>query len=399
MEGLRESLMPLFEEGFFNASSGQKTRVGILVFAGSVAAVTVFSWYAFSWTSSPLRHVPGPFLAGWSNLWRLLAIWSDRYPLTMQKLHKKYGLLVRIRPDTVTLDFPELIRTIYGTDGKFRKTGFCASASAVVDGKLLYTLFGEPNPDRHAQSRRPMAKHYTMGAALGVEPHMDHAIPELCAQLDRLFVSTDKACDMWQWSLYLIWDLSSHIIFSRRFGYLEHACDFDGSIGLSATIDSYFQTVGRMTWLDFWLDKNPVIKIGPGSFTSLMKLAAEGYAARLAGADSEGGNVPQDYLQHFIELKNLRPETVDDGAVVAYTMQHIIAGANTTAILISAIIHFVLAYPEVHAKVVAEVRAAGLDKDLSVPFNVARQLPYLDAIWREGTRLQPIAGSRMLFLV
>lgn len=398
MDGLKETLMPVFEGGFFNASPRQRTLPEVLVFVASVAAVTIFSWYALSWTTSPLRHVPGPFLAGWTNFWRLLAIWSDRYPLTMQELHRKYGPAVRIGPNTVTLDFPELIRTLHGTDGKFRKSRFYASASAVVDGRLLYTLFGEPDPDRHAQSRRPVGKFYTMGAALDVEPHMDNAISELCTQLDRRFESTDNACDMWQWSLYLVWDLSSHIIFSRKFGYLEHGRDFDGSIELSATINNYFQTVGQMPWLDFWLDKNPVIKIGPGSFTSLMKLAIDGYTARLTGADSKGGEAPRDYLQHFINATKLYPESVNDGAVVAYTMQHIIAGADTTAILISGILHFVLGHPDVHAKLVAEVRAAGVDKDQPVPYNVARQLPYLDAVWHEGVRMQPIAGSRMLFL-
>jgi hypothetical protein len=122
----------------------------------------------------------------WTNLWRLLAIWSDRYPLTIQELHKKYGPAVRIGPDTVTLDFPELIRTLYGTNGKFRKLRFYASASALINGNLLYTLFGKPNPNRHAQRRWPVAKYYTIGAALDVKPHMDHAISELYAAVPAL---------------------------------------------------------------------------------------------------------------------------------------------------------------------------------------------------------------------
>ncbi|KAM7198734.1 benzoate 4-monooxygenase [Naviculisporaceae sp. PSN 640] len=393
MADIKESVLGLSEAAF--ASLGSKTLPELLILTATVTAVTLFSWFALSLMTSPLRHVPGPFLAKFTNLWRLFAIWSDRYPLTIQQLHKKYGPVVRIGPNTVTLDFPELIKTIHGTDGKFRKTGFYASASAVVDGNLIYTLFGEPDPGRHAQARRPVNKFYTTGAALELEPHMDDAIRELCSQLDKRFAETDAVCDMWQWSLFLIWDLSSHIIFSRGFGYLEHGRDFDKSIALSATINSYFQTVGQMPWLDWWLDKNPIVRIGPGAFTSLMKVAVDGYTARLTGADKERGFNPDrpDYLQHFINAKNEDPETVNDASVVTWTMQHIIAGADTTAIVITAGIYFILSHPEVYEKVKAEVRAAGLDKNEPVPYSVARHLPYLDAVWHEVIRIQPIAGA------
>ncbi|KAK5662279.1 hypothetical protein OQA88_8185 [Cercophora sp. LCS_1] len=396
MGGLRDNVVPLFEAGV--VSLGSKTLPELLVLTATVVIGAIFSWYTLSWATSPLRHIPGPFAAGWTNVWRLRAIWSDRYPLTIQQLHKKYGPAVRIGPNTVTLDFPELIKTIYGTDGKYHKTSFYASASAIVDGKLLYTIFGEPDPERNARARKPVAKYYTTGAALEIEPHMDRAISEFCSQLDTRFADKSKqaVCDMWQWSLFLIWDLSSSIIFSRRFGYLEQGRDFDGSIKLSATVNSYFQTVGQMPWLDYWLDKNPVRKIGPGTFTSLTQLAFEGYTARLAGTDRKDFDPEHDapdYLQHFIDAKSQHPDAVDDGAVVAYTMQHIIAGADTTAIVITALVHYVLANPEVHAKVVAEVRAAGLAKDKPVPYTVARQLPYLDAVWHEAIRMQPIAGS------
>ncbi|KAK4454886.1 benzoate 4-monooxygenase [Podospora aff. communis PSN243] len=393
MESLKESVLPLSEGVVVSLQS--KTLPELLVLTATVVLGALVSWLAVSLTTSPLRHVPGPFLAKFTNFWRLFAIWSDRYPLIIQKLHKKYGPAVRIGPNTVSLDFPELIKTIHGTDGKFRKTGFYASASAIVDGNLIYTLFGEPDPERHALARRPVNKYYTTGAALELEPHMDNAIRELCSQLDKRFAKTGAVCDMWQWSLFLIWDLSSHIIFSRGFGYLEHGSDFDKSIALSATINSYFQTVGQMPWLDWWLDKNPIVRIGPPTFTSLMKVAVDGYTARLTGADREKGFNPDkpDYLQHFINAKSEYPDTVSDASVVAWTMQHIVAGADTTAIVITAAIYFIISHPDVHSKVAAEVRAAGLDKNEPVPYNVARQLPYLDAVWHEAIRMQPIAGA------
>jgi hypothetical protein len=41
--------------------------------------------------------------------------------MTMKKLHEKHGPVVRLGPNLLDLDFPELSRIIYSTDGKWRK--------------------------------------------------------------------------------------------------------------------------------------------------------------------------------------------------------------------------------------------------------------------------------------
>ncbi len=48
-------------------------------------------------------------------------MWSGRYPQRIKKLHDQYGPAVRIGPNLLDLDYAELIRTIYSTDGKWRK--------------------------------------------------------------------------------------------------------------------------------------------------------------------------------------------------------------------------------------------------------------------------------------
>ena len=60
---------------------------------------------------------------GYTNLWRLALVQSGSYHLKIKKLHEKYGPIVRIGPNLLDLDYPELIKTIYSTDGKWRKVG------------------------------------------------------------------------------------------------------------------------------------------------------------------------------------------------------------------------------------------------------------------------------------
>ncbi len=60
-------------------------------------------------------------ISGYTNLWRLALVWSGRYPQEIKKLHNQYGPVVRSGPNLLDLDYAELIRTIYSTDGKWRK--------------------------------------------------------------------------------------------------------------------------------------------------------------------------------------------------------------------------------------------------------------------------------------
>lgn len=46
---------------------------------------------------------------------------TGEYPHRMKKLHDKYGPVVRIGPNLVDLDYPQLIKTIYGKDEAWRK--------------------------------------------------------------------------------------------------------------------------------------------------------------------------------------------------------------------------------------------------------------------------------------
>lgn len=40
---------------------------------------------------SPLRRVPGPFLAQFTRLWLLKQVYFGTYPKTSIELHRKYG--------------------------------------------------------------------------------------------------------------------------------------------------------------------------------------------------------------------------------------------------------------------------------------------------------------------
>lgn len=57
-----------------------------------------------------------------------------------------------------------------------------------------------------------------------------------------------------------------NVTFSQPIGYLEKGHDFDGTLKNSAKVQDYFSVVGAMRFLDHWLNKNPIIHVGPPGF-------------------------------------------------------------------------------------------------------------------------------------
>ena len=81
-------------------------------------AVVYEVWIIFH---SPLKDIPGPFLAKLTNIWRLVLVARKQSHMTLRKLHKQHGSVVRIGPNVLSLANPHLIKIIYPTRGDFEK--------------------------------------------------------------------------------------------------------------------------------------------------------------------------------------------------------------------------------------------------------------------------------------
>ena len=71
--------------------------------------------------NSAIRGIPGPKFAAFSNLWLLYQCRRGRRYLAVDNAHKKYGPLVRIQPDHVSVADPEAIAVIYSLTGGWLK--------------------------------------------------------------------------------------------------------------------------------------------------------------------------------------------------------------------------------------------------------------------------------------
>lgn len=370
-----------------------------------VPVATLIVYIVFTILNDPLSKYPGPAIARWTNLWRLFATRRGRYHLEIQKLHEQYGPIVRIGPNLLDLDMPELVKTIFNIKGDWKKTEFYHASSAKMNGHIVYNMFSQTDRSIHAAWKKPIAKYYSMNGVLPLEPHVDSVLAQTVDALDARFATTSKPAPLDDWVLYFGWDVVGSVTFSKPIGYLENGSDFNGVLNIAEKALDYFAWVGAIPVLDHWFDKNPVYRIGPPSFGPTAAHGVGAMIARLKGEDSGYHNPSDpDFLDNFLEAKKAYPDLVDDNLVVSYLMNNLIAGADTTAISLRNVFYYVLRSPRVWQRLRDELKAviaknpseyngpvpATKGKDWKpVTWKQARASPYLEAVMRESLRMLP----------
>ena len=71
--------------------------------------------------NATLRPIPGPFFAKFSNLWLLYQCRRGRRYAAVNDAHKRYGKVVRISPDHVSVLETDAVGVIYGHGSGFLK--------------------------------------------------------------------------------------------------------------------------------------------------------------------------------------------------------------------------------------------------------------------------------------
>ncbi|RFU34710.1 hypothetical protein B7463_g1635, partial [Scytalidium lignicola] len=275
-----------------------------------------------------------------------------------------------------------------------RESDFYTVNDTKVGKTIIKNVFGTQSNEFHAKSMRPIAKFYKMSSLLLTQqPNVENTIDLLCKRLNEEFIdgpNTGKVCQMDRWLLFFTWDVLAQLSFSKPMGFLEKGHDDSGLLETADKALDYFAVIGQIPELDHWLAKNPFMPIGPPSFDSTAVLATQIYTARVQGTDGHDPHQQRDMLDDFIDVKNSNPELLDDGGIVGAVLVNLMAGADTTAILLRSFMYYVLKNPKVYKKLQKELDGAGLK--FPVAYDDSIKLPYLNAVISEVGRVHPGVG-------
>ncbi|KAK0660136.1 cytochrome P450 [Cercophora samala] len=360
---------------------------------------------------SPLARFPGPKLAavsGWYEFYYDI-IQDGQYYLKVEKLHRKYGPIIRINPWELHASDPVLFSHIYSSGVKQRveKYAWSQKGLRLIDDSHILT----ESHELHRLRRKPLATFFSPRNTESMEPVVWKVSQRIRSRLQKLNGSG---------SVMVMEDL-----FTVVSADLVAAFSFDDEIDLTQTdelqplgsIYSTLQTVARVSaWLSHFSWITALINAIPPSFLmrlaptvatnnrlySLVKKQFESSRAVRASSSKTDDPLSDDeftdellspdtkLIAHLLH-SNLPPHERTPNRVCAELLTIFMATIFNIPRAMMVTTYHILANPDIKAKLCGELNALlgpGVDSPQETPvWALLNKAEYLKACVKEGLRL------------
>ncbi|CAF3475917.1 unnamed protein product [Fusarium graminearum] len=371
-----------------NSLSNYKTPGGAVV---ALLAFVTFWWLTttlIAWNR--LKHIPGPWVAGFTYAWAGWTEYSGKQHFSFLDLETKYGSLVRIGPELLATSDVEVVRRMSARKSTYRKSSW-------VDGVRLNpyheTMFGVRDPIEHDRIKTRLAPTYSGRDTPHLESVVDQQVNNLVSLIRRKYVSDPTSGDFRVMSLikvasYLTLDVISKVGLGTEFGCCASDSDPYGFTKAVAEHMPLMAMTSGVPWMRNVFCSPLFLKyFGPKDTDTyglgpLIKVTNDNVRARYSQED--GGKRDM--------LSSLKASGLPEGEAQAETLFLFIAGSDTTAAAIRVTMFYIISSPRVYQKLKKEIRKAIHEGRASSPITVAqaRELPYLQAVIYEGLRIRPV---------
>ncbi|KAI1383967.1 cytochrome P450 [Hypoxylon trugodes] len=354
------------------------------VVIGFVAIITG-AYIIYQCFFSPLAGIPGPFIAKLTGLYHAHLANQGTLHRDLIALHRKYGKVVRIGRNVLSVEEAAAFQQIYKAGNRFYK----AKSYGVIQGKRPFDLAGERNEKIHSEQRRLVARAYAMDSMVYLEPHVDAVIKEL---VDRLRGLKSQPIDLGSWMQLFAFDVVGAVSFSRPFGYIETGDDG----GIFLKIQNAMKSIGWARHASFIFHAHQKLMpiIGNWLASNDRNTYFFEFARREIKARVERGGDYKDIASQLLSVQKVKPELNDINISFMMT-SNVFAGSDTTSTSLRSIFYMLLKHPAAYKRLVDELDDMRRKGALSYPatFKEGESSPYLQAVIHEAMRLYPSTGD------
>ncbi|KAF8635436.1 hypothetical protein AX15_000423 [Amanita polypyramis BW_CC] len=375
--------------------------------------------------SRGVRGYPGPFLAKFSDIWLGYVSRMGHRSETVHKFHQRYGPIVRIAPNHISIADPDALNIIYGHGNGALKSNFYDAFVSIRRG-----VFNTRDRNEHTRKRKIISHVFSQKSVLEFEPNLKRYVTLFIKQWDRLYDSACKGLsgrdgeggwegrngrlylDILPWANYLAFDIIGDLSFGAPFGMIEAARDIalvPKSLGdQQAVMNSYGKekinsevhyipavqilngrgeysmSMGALP--PYW---RPIVKQLPGyrfgsdCVKNLAGIAIMAVAKRLANPTDRA-----DLLNKLQNSRDAEGKLMGREELTAEALTLLIAGSDTTSNSTCAIIYHLANNPHVQDKLHKELdEQLGIEDELVATADQIKRLPYLDACINEALRI------------
>ncbi|KAF7317072.1 Protein kinase domain-containing protein [Mycena chlorophos] len=355
-----------------------------------LAALVPFSWssffafYAFLSASvvlyrlsplHPLANIPGPFVAKISKTWMGWVAMGGKQHLYYQKLHLRYGDVVRVGPNELSFANKDAIQPMLGSGGMTKSKWW---NGRMPRHRKLPSLLGLRDPVEHARRRKLWARAFTRA---GLEEYHVSTRRRAGQLADILKDNCGTTIDLSRFLGLCMHDVMNDVVFGGGVEWMR-----DGDDGLYSMFDDFMPMallMGVVPWigeLTTWLPLAPAVQ------------KFRGFAVKCALDRKTHGSSRKDVFYHLIDEAGVEATPPSFAQVASDSSAAITAGAETSATALSQLFWLLLANPLAYARLQHEIDTIHGDV---LDSETQKQMVYLTACINETLRLYPgvLSGS------
>ena len=175
-----------------------------------------------------LRHIPShSFLAGFSYLWLGRTAFSGKQYWIHRDLHEKLGPLIRIGPNELMTDDPDIIKRICGTNSAYKRSTWYRAVRFNPWHDNLGTIL---EPEAHSRAKARSQPAYSGKDMPGLELCIDEQITRLLRKLQEKYLQPDhnqskRLVDIESITSYFTTDVAMKLGFGHEAGHIEGETD------------------------------------------------------------------------------------------------------------------------------------------------------------------------------
>ncbi|KAJ6588130.1 cytochrome P450 [Mycena capillaripes] len=310
----------------------------------------------------PLSKYPGPVVCKISKLWLTFVVSrGKKLHVYLKGLHDKYGSVIRIGPNELSITDVSLVPFILGTNGKPKGPlwdGRKITGKKGVESKEAArgNLIGSRDLKVHSEARKAWNRAFMPGAIKGYEPMLVRRVVQL---IEALGAQKGASLDISQWLSFFSFDFMGDIAFGGGFELMR---DGDkNSLWHKMERGLYFPALTQqIPWCLGFLPFFPWVGQEMKAFGNLL-------------------------------LSKLRDGLKRD----RFTMTSIVAGSDTSATVLRNIFFLLLSHPESYKRLQLELDQAfpaGKEPTDAATLSI---LPYLNAVIKEALRMMPPVATSL----
>ncbi|KAF7588251.1 hypothetical protein BBP40_005973 [Aspergillus hancockii] len=329
----------------------------------------------------PLSKIPGPKSFAATRLMYCHTVIKGNLVNTIERLHQRYGKIVRIAPDEISVIDGDAWKPIYGTrPGHGQKTKDFRFYPETIDNAPSII---KSNDADHSRFRRLLSHAFSDHSLQAQESMIRGYVDLLIQRLHEKSGANGAILDMVSWFNFTTFDIIGDMAFGEPFGSLQQSSyhSWVAYIFGNIKVGTYNNVLTRFPGASYILSL-----VVPAKLRSQKKSHEEMTKSRVQARLWKPNDRP-DFFSNILKHSGTE-KGFSDSELATNASTLVIAGSETTATFLSGAVFYLLKNPRVLQKLQAEVRST-FASDSEITLATTSKLVYMPAVISETFRMHP----------